>query len=253
MLSDQQFIHYLRQLSLPEVGEQGQSDLLNKKILIVGCGGLGTAAALYLAGSGIGEIVIADGDKVERSNLARQLTYSTTDVGRLKVDALADRLNAVNPEVKITKVSTYLQGEQLSCMVRCANIVLDCSDNLSTRHEINRACVHNATDLISGSAIGWSGQLITFDFSQPKRIGCYRCLFPFDELPNAQRCSNSGVMGPVVGMIGVNQALEAIKLALGMRTSDQSIKLFDGLNNRWQSMSLCRDELCSVCSKTNME
>ncbi|CAH0524234.1 HesA/MoeB/ThiF family protein [Vibrio hippocampi] len=248
MLSDQQFTRYLRQVSLPEVGESGQEKLLNQTILVIGCGGLGSAASLYLAGAGIGKIVLADGDKIELSNLPRQLTYTVEDVGKLKVDCLRQRLTALNPEVAIRTVNKPLRDEQLSIEISLADIVLDCTDNLKTRHAINSACVAQRKDLVSGSAIGWSGQVISFPFSNHINSGCYRCLYPFDELPETQRCSDSGVMGPVVGMIGLNQSLEAIKLTLGIAQENEAIKLFNGLMNSWQALSLAREHQCTVCA-----
>ncbi|MGR5179189.1 HesA/MoeB/ThiF family protein [Vibrio parahaemolyticus] len=253
MVSDGQFRQYLRQISLPNVGESGQCKLFAANVLIVGCGGLGTAASMYLAGAGLGRLVIADDDVVEISNLPRQVTYHATDVGQEKVECLKASLQGQNPDIGVRGINKKLCGSQLSLEISMADIVLDCSDNLATRHAINAYCKQSNTDLVSGAAIGWNGQLSVFPFSTRQDIACYRCLYPFDEIKGSSRCSESSVMGPVVGMIGLYQALETIKLLAGVHQQVElpklpTLKLFDGLNGQWQTLQIARDKTCSVCA-----
>ncbi|MFA0087105.1 HesA/MoeB/ThiF family protein [Vibrio sp. E150_011] len=254
MLADLQFKRYVRQISVPDIAESGQQGLLNSHVLIIGCGGLGTAASLYLAGAGIGRLVIADQDVIELSNLPRQIAYRQQDVGSKKTEALKQQLMDRNPEINVRTVSKYLDGKQLSLEVSLADIVLDCSDNMRTRQAINKACYMTKTDLVSGAAIGWGGQISVFRFNAETSIPCYRCLYPFDELASAQRCSESGIIGPVVGMIGVYQALETIKLAGNVSLSaSPKLKIFDGLNGNWRSLNIQKDPTCTVCCNEYQE
>jgi sulfur carrier protein ThiS adenylyltransferase len=253
MVNDDQFKQYLRQISLPNIGEEGQSKLLKANVLIVGCGGLGTAASMYLAGAGVGCIAIADDDVVEMSNLPRQVTYHTKDIGIAKVECLKTSLQQQNPDVRVRSLNTKLDGNQLLLEITLADVVVDCSDNLATRHAINAYCKQSNTDLVSAAAIGWNGQLSVFPFSSSLEIACYRCLYPFDEIKGSSRCSESSVMGPVVGMMGLYQALETIKLLAGVhpQVSQQkppTLKLFDGLNGQWQTLQIAREQTCTVCS-----
>lgn len=249
MLSDQEFLRYNRQIMLPEIGETGQAKLSQAQILLVGAGGLGSAAALYLAGAGIGHLVIADDDEVESSNLQRQVIYRDSDAGLAKAEQAADQLRALNPHIRVRPVKARLAGQRLAMEVALADVVLDCSDNLETRHAVNQACLEARKPLIAGAAIRWQGQLMAFDF----RAGqgpCYHCLFP--RRPGAtdqpQNCSNSGIAGPVVGTIGTLQALETIKLLAGAGdVGFATLKQFDGLNMTWQSFRLAHDHRCPVC------
>ncbi|MCW8348848.1 HesA/MoeB/ThiF family protein [Vibrio sp. ZSDZ65] len=254
MVLDNQFQRYVRQISVPEIAERGQERLLSSHVLVIGCGGLGTAASLYLAGAGIGRLVIADQDIVELSNLPRQIAYRQDDVGASKVTALRQQLLARNDDVSIRTVKTFLSGAQLKLEVSLADIVIDCSDNLPTRHAINQACYETKTNLVSGAAIGWNGQLTVFGFASQPSAPCYRCLYPFDDLSAPIDCSSSGVVGPVVGMIGVYSALEAIKIASGrVQSITPTIKMFDGFNGHWQSLKLQHDPECRVCASGQKE
>lgn len=253
MVNDDQFKQYLRQISLPNIGETGQSKLLKSNVLMVGCGGLGTAASMYLVGAGIGSLVIADNDLVETSNLPRQVTYQAKDVGSAKVDCLKASLQQQNPDVRVRGINKKLSGNQLLLEITLADIVIDCSDNLATRHAINAYCKQSKTDLVSAAAIGWNGQLSVFPFSSTDDIACYRCLYPFDEIKGTSRCSESSVMGPVVGMMGLYQALETIKLLADVhpqvvQQTPPTLKLFDGLNGQWQTLQIAREQTCTVCS-----
>ncbi|MCR9301110.1 HesA/MoeB/ThiF family protein [Vibrio fluvialis] len=253
MLSDEQFVRYQRQISLTEIGERGQQKLLNGRVLVVGCGGLGTAAAQYLAAAGVGHLVIADDDCVELSNLHRQLAYRVTQLKQPKVVALAQTLAAINPECRVRTVQRRMDSNVLSLEVSQADIVLDCCDNLETRHAINAACFSARKPLISGSAIGWEGQLVAFDFAhQP--LGCYRCLVPDDVTPTSGRCTDLGVMGPVVGSIGNLQALMAMQWLLQLNNfQSHQVMRFDGLTMQWQKWRLLNDPDCSVCSASQSD
>lgn len=253
MVNDGQFKQYLRQISLPNMGEEGQSKLLKANVLIVGCGGLGTAASMYLAGAGVGCVVIADDDVVEVSNLPRQVTYHAKDIGIAKVECLKTSLQQQNPNVRVRSINKKLDGSQLLLEITLADVVVDCSDNLATRHAINAYCKQSDTDLVSAAAIGWNGQLSVFPFSSSLEIACYRCLYPFDEIQGSSRCSESSVMGPVVGIMGLYQALETIKLLAGVhpqvtQQKPPTLKLFDGLNGQWQTLQIAREQACAVCS-----
>jgi sulfur carrier protein ThiS adenylyltransferase len=253
MVNDGQFKQYLRQISLPNIGEEGQSKLLNSNVLIVGCGGLGTAASMYLVGAGIGSVVIADNDVVETSNLPRQVTYHAKDVGFAKVECLKASLQQQNTDVRVRGINKKLSGNQLLLEISLADVVVDCSDNLATRHAINAYCKQSNTDLVSAAAIGWNGQLSVCPFSSALEIAWYRSVSPFEANKGSSRCSESSVMGPVVGMMGLYQALEAIKLLAGVhpqvaQQKPPTLKLFDGLNGQWQTLQIAREQACTVCS-----
>lgn len=245
-LTDQQFLRYQRQISLPEIQEIGQSKLNKASVLIVGCGGLGSASALYLSASGVGQLVIADGDTVESSNLQRQVIYQENDIGSKKVIAMKRQLSALNSDTKVRVVDALLDGQQLDIEVMMADIVVDCSDNIETRQAINLACYQHKTPLVSGSAIGWKGQLTTFSYQNG--TPCYHCLFPYQNLPQASSCNELGIMGPVVGVIGNLQALQVIKLLTqSCRINFGEIHLFDGLELSWETLTFSQDSDCSVC------
>ncbi|OBU24813.1 HesA/MoeB/ThiF family protein [Photobacterium aquimaris] len=249
-LSDDAFIRYSRQIMLEEMGEQGQLALNNAKVLIVGAGGLGSAAAMYLAAAGVGLLVIADDDEVESSNLQRQVIYRETDVSLNKAQAACDQLLALNPLMRTRAVKANLAGFQLVMEVQQADIVLDCSDNWATRYAVNQACYQHQTLLITGAAIGWQGQLLAFDFRQISP--CYQCVFPLhnEASPQDQNCRSNGVMGPVVGIIGTLQALNAIKAITGI--GDVGVGLlqqFNGLTGKWQQVSVDADSGCPVCGQ----
>ncbi|WP_339386707.1 HesA/MoeB/ThiF family protein [Vibrio caribbeanicus] len=256
MLSDNQFVRFQRQICLEEIGEGGQKKLKDSTVLIIGCGGLGCAASLYLASAGIGKLVLVDDDLVEISNLHRQIAYMDGEQGVLKVDALSKRLSAINPQIDIRLVKKRMSEEQMRLETMMADIVLDCCDNMPSRQQINRVCHKQNKTLISASAIGWKGQFSVFDFSEISTVGgCFHCLFPFDNIESERRCVDSGVMGPVVGILGNYQALAAIqKLSMDKVYFDSNqLHLFDGLNLRWQSFSRSKVNHCLVCGVTSNE
>ncbi|PSV19032.1 molybdopterin-synthase adenylyltransferase MoeB [Photobacterium leiognathi subsp. mandapamensis] len=249
-LSDDAFIRYNRQIMLEEMGEQGQLELNNAKVLIVGAGGLGSAAAMYLAAAGVGLLVIADDDVVECSNLQRQVIYRETDVSLNKAQAACDQLLALNPLVRTRAVKAKLAGVQLAMEVQQADIVLDCSDNWATRYAVNQACYQHQTPLIAGASIGWQGQLLAFDFRQISP--CYQCVFPLsaEARPQDLNCRSNGVMGPVVATIGTLQALNAIKAIAGVgEVGFGLLQQFNGLTGKWQQVSIDTDSGCPVCGQ----
>ncbi|PKF61709.1 molybdopterin-synthase adenylyltransferase MoeB [Psychromonas sp. psych-6C06] len=246
MLTDAEMLRYSRHLLLEEVGELGQKDLKKGKVLIIGMGGLGSPASLYLAAAGVGSIVIADFDCLEVSNLQRQIAYKTADIGTDKVALMKQRLEQLNPEVRVRSITREMDKEQLMMELMMVNLVLDCTDNMASRQMINAACVEAQVPLIVGAAIRMEGQLMFFDHGEPE-AACYHCLFPTDE-EQTLNCSNSGVLGPVVGTIGTLQALEAIKHITGLPSGIKNkLKLFDGKTLDWQTFAINKDPQCNVC------
>lgn len=246
MLNDQSFLRYSRQLLLEEVGLSGQQRLQSATVLLAGLGGLGSPAALYLAAAGVGTLLLADHDKLDITNLQRQILYKTNNLGLLKSKLAHNHLNDLNPQGRYVSLTRRLEGEWLDQHVKQANLVLDCSDNMKTRHDINAACIKNSKPLISASAVGFSGQIMIL--KPPWTYGCYHCLFPNkDEVK--RNCRTAGVLGPVVGIIGAMQALEAIKFLCGiLPSSDGKLYLFDGRSLQWTTLNLSRDNTCQVCS-----
>lgn len=256
MLTDKDFIRYQRHVSLPEIGEAGQVQLMRSHVLIIGCGGLGSAASLYLAAAGVGKLVVVDDDHVDSSNLQRQVVYRERDIGLAKTEAMAYQLNQLNPSTQVRTIDKRLDKSQLQLEVMLADVVLDCSDNMPTRQLINQVCFQQNTPLISAAAIGWQGQFAVFDYSDEKQnTGCYRCLYPFDELQQGMKCSETGVVGPVVGMMGNYQALAAIqKLGAGkFHVECGHLHLFDGLRISWQTMVISKDQECQICMSCRTE
>jgi molybdopterin/thiamine biosynthesis adenylyltransferase len=246
MLTDSEILRYSRHLLLEDVGEPGQKSLKNSKVLIIGMGGLGSPAAMYLAAAGVGRLVLSDFDQLDVSNLQRQIAYQTSDIGVDKVTLMQNRLQAINPESRVRTINKQMSSAQLSMELMMADLVLDCTDNMSSRQMINAACVNAKVPLIVGAAIRLEGQLMLFDHSQPD-AACYHCLFPSNE-EQVLNCSNSGVLGPVVGTIGTMQALEAIKYIVGLPSGIKNkLKLFDGKTLDWQTFSINKDPNCSVC------
>lgn len=252
-LSDAALARYSRQLLLPEVDIAGQQALAAAQVLIVGMGGLGCPAALYLTAAGVGALTLADADVIDLSNLQRQVLYTEADIGTPKVSAAARRLAALNPEVRLHALQARLNGAALMASVAAATLVIDASDNFATRYAINRACVALGRPLVSAAGIRLEGQFAVFDTRQAASP-CYACLYP--ELPGgdddapAERCSAAGVLGPLVGILGSLQALEAIKLIVGRgQASLGRVCLFDAARLEWQSITLPRDPACAVCSQ----
>ncbi|AGH82193.1 adenylyl transferase [Psychromonas sp. CNPT3] len=246
MLSDPETLRYSSHLLLKDIGGAGQQKLKSSKVLIIGMGGLGSPAALYLAAAGVGTLVIADFDVIESSNLQRQIAYSSQDIGKHKVLAMKARLEALNPHIRIRSINKAMHEEQLLIELTMIDLVLDCTDNMNARQLINRACVQTKTPLLVGAAIRMEGQLMFFD-NQSADSACYHCLFPTTE-EQALNCSNSGIVGPVVGIIGTMQALEAIKYIVGLPLAlKNKLKLFDAKTLDWQTFAIQKNNQCTVC------
>ncbi|OWO79932.1 molybdopterin-synthase adenylyltransferase MoeB [Photorhabdus luminescens] len=245
MLNDQEFMRYSRQLLLEDIGPEGQEKLKSSRVLIVGLGGLGAPASLYLAGAGVGTIYLADDDQLHISNLQRQILYRTEEIPAVKAELAANQLNALNPLIKTIVLNQRQNRESLITIVKQIDLVLDCSDNMTTRHAINAACVAMRKPLISGSAVGFSGQLMVFE--PPYLHGCYSCLYPEQEEP-LRNCRTAGVLGPVVGIIGTLQALEAIKMLTGLPSPlSGKLRLFDGKQQSWSTLQLNPSQQCPIC------
>lgn len=243
-MNDADFMRYSRQLLLEDIGLAGQQRLLASRALIVGLGGLGSPAALYLAGAGVGALLLADDDKVHISNLQRQIAFSEKDIDQPKALATQRRLAQLNPHLRLQALNTRLAGDALREAVSQVDLVLDCSDNMVTRQAVNAACVTLEKPLVTASAVGFGGQLAVF--TPPFTHGCYRCLWPQEGEPE-RNCRNAGIVGPVVGILGALQALEAIKLLCGMDTERSSLRLFDGRSLQWRALALQRASGCPVC------
>ena len=248
-MNDDQLLRYSRHILLPEIGVEGQEAILAARVLVVGAGGLGSPAAMYLAAAGVGTLVLCDGDTVDLTNLQRQILHSAEGVGRLKVDSGRDTLLRLNPQARVETLAERLEGAALDAQVAAADIVLDCSDNFATRHAINRACVNHRKPLVSGAAIRFDGQVSVFDLRQAESP-CYHCLFPEGQEVEEIRCAVMGVFAPLTGIIGATQAAEALKLLVGCGTSlDGRLLLLDGLAMEWRSVMLGRDPACTVCAR----
>ena len=247
-MNDEQLLRYSRHILLPEIGVEGQERLRAARALVVGAGGLGCPAALYLAAAGVGRLTIADSDRVDLTNLQRQILYRTDSVGAPKVDAARATLGAVNPEVELVTLQKRLQADDLPEVVAGADIVLDCSDNFATRHAINRACVTYRKPLVSGAAIRFDAQLMVFDLRKPD-APCYACLFPEDGEIEEVQCAVMGVFAPMTGAVGALQAMEAIKLLAGAGESlNGRLLLLDAKSAEWRTVRVSKDPDCAVCS-----
>lgn len=245
-MNDNQLLRYSRQIMLPQIDIEGQQKLLDANVLIVGAGGLGSPAALYLAAAGVGTLTIYDNDTVDLSNLQRQITHHTPDIGTDKVISTRQTLNQLNPEVKISAIKQRLEGDQLNYEVMQADVVLDCSDNFTTRFAINSACVKQQTPLVSGAAIRFEGQIAVFT-SGKNDSPCYNCLYHSDG-EDLQNCATNGVIAPLTGIIGSIQALEAMKLIIDIGEAlTGRLLLLDGLTMEWNTMKLRKNPDCPTC------
>ncbi len=245
MLSDQDFLRYSRQLLLEEFGLDAQEKLQAASVLIVGLGGRGAPAALYLAAAGVGKLLLADDDPLHISNLQRQILYRSSETGQPKAELAKNHLLALNPQIEAIALSQRLDADSLAALMSSIDLVLDCSDNMPTRHAVNAACIASNTPLISGSAVGFGGQLLVL--TPPFAHGCYRCLWPDDSEPQ-RNCRTAGVLGPVVGTVGTLQALEALKMLAGETSPlDGKLRLFDGRQQTWRTLALTRSSGCPVC------
>jgi len=248
-MDDPQLLRYARHILLDDFGIEGQARLLAARVLIVGAGGLGSPAALYLAAAGVGHLVLVDDDCVELSNLQRQILHTTARVGQPKAESGRAMLVELNPDVRVTSLVARLDDAQLQKEVARADVVLDCSDNFATRHAINRACVAEAKPLVAGAAIRYAGQVGVYDLRNA-HAPCYHCVFPDADEVEAESCATTGVFAPLVGIIGAVQAAEALKLLTGIgQTLNGRLLQLDARTMRWRESRVTRDAACPVCAE----
>ena len=250
-MNDQQLLRYSRHILLPEIGIEGQQKLLNANVLIIGVGGLGSPAALYLAASGVGKLILCDDDNVDLTNLQRQIIHRSSSVGHKKVESARILLGEINSEVNVIALNERLDGTRLEEVVQQADIVLDCSDNFATRYAINRACLANKKPLVSGAATRFSGQVSVFDFRR-SNSPCYHCLYPEHGEEEETRCAVMGIFAPLVGIVGSMQATEALKLLLDLGSSlCGRLLVIDALDMEVHTAKLSKDPACPICNPSH--
>lgn len=246
-MNDNQLLRYSRHILLPQIAYEGQEKLTKSRALVVGAGGLGSPAALYMAAGGVGELTVCDFDTVDLTNLQRQIIHTTQSVGINKAISAQRTLNAMNPDILVNTVQDKSTEQVFEKLIMAADVVLDCSDNFATRYALNRLCFKLKKPLVSGAAIGFEGQVTVFDFRH-QTSPCYHCLFPDDGSETEMRCSENGVFSPLVGMIGTTQAAEAMKLLMSIGQSlEGRLLLLDALNMEWRTIKLSKDQQCAVC------
>jgi len=250
-MNDHQLLRYSRHILLDEVGIEGQQRLLASHALVIGAGGLGSPAALYLACSGVGHLTLVDDDRVDLTNLQRQIAHSLDRVGQPKVTSVAHAVAGLNPDVQVTAIAQRVHAGSLDHLVPLADVVLDCSDNFATRQAVNAACVRHGRPLVSGAAIGFDAQVSVFD-PRDAASPCYACLFPPDSPIREASCATMGVWAPLVGIVGSVQAAEALKLLAGVGTSLAGrLQMLDARDMRWTEVALPRHPDCPVCKDGN--
>lgn len=246
-MNDEQLLRYSRHILLDEVGIEGQEKLLASHVLIIGAGGLGSPVALYLGSAGVGRITIVDHDRVDATNLQRQIAHNLARIGAFKAESVVQAIAAINPDVTVVPVTQRADDALLDQLVREADVVLDCTDNFTTRHAINRACVKHQKPLVSGAAIRFDGQLAVYD-PRSEQSPCYACVFPESDMLEETRCAVMGVFAPLVGIVGTVQAAEALKLLCGVGESlTGRLLMLDGRSMAWNEMKLVRNMSCTVC------
>lgn len=246
-MNDDQLLRYSRHILLDEIGIEGQENLLASHVLIVGAGGLGSPAALYLGSAGVGRITVVDPDRVDATNLQRQIAHTVARIGEFKASSVVQAVAAINPDVKVTPVAQFADKALLDQLVCEADLVLDCTDNFASRHAINRACVRHRRPLVSGAAIRFDGQVAVYD-SRDARSPCYACIFPESDLAEEAHCATMGVFAPLVGIIGTVQAAEALKLLCGIGEAlTGRLLMLDGRSMAWHEMKLTKNSACAAC------
>ncbi|NBW55294.1 MAG: molybdopterin-synthase adenylyltransferase MoeB [Betaproteobacteria bacterium] len=247
-MNDAQLLRYSRHILLNELGDLGQQQLLDSHAVVIGAGGLGCSAALFLASSGMGHITLVDHDEVDLTNLQRQIGHNTERIGQAKVNSARQAMLDLNPDTWVTALQQKADAALLDKLLPTAQVVLDCSDNFQTRHMLNLACVQHRVPLVSGAVIRLDGQLTTYDARQSDSP-CYACVFPPDQAPEEISCATMGVLAPLVGVIGSLQAAEALKLMTGIGSSLVGrLQMLDGRSLAWTEMRLRRHANCPVCS-----
>ena len=251
-MNDQDLERYGRHILLPEIDYEGQQKLLDSHVLVVGLGGLGSPASIYLASSGIGNLTLCDFDKVELSNLQRQIVHKEDMLQINKAQSAKSFISSINSNIKINVVDKKLSENEFDLYVKKNSVdaILDCSDNFQTRYSVNKVAFKNKIPLISGSAIRFEGQLAIFDF-RDNSSACYECLFPDNGEENELRCADHGILAPVVGIMGVMQSLETIKVLLNLSSVKNKLRIFDGKSNEWKTITLKKDKECAICSSSS--
>ena len=246
-MDDSQLLRYSRHILLDELGPDAQQRFGAAHALIIGVGGLGAPVAQFLAAAGVGTITLCDADRVDLTNLQRQILFATSDIGHAKVDAATARLAAVNPTIALNPVRERVGPASLATLVASADVVVDCCDNFETRHAVNRACIAASKPLVSGAAIRFDGQVAVFDARDPQSP-CYHCLFGEGDELEETRCATMGVFAPLVGIVGATQAAEALKLiAVVGESLAGRLLLLDALSMQWRELHVPRDPDCPVC------
>lgn len=248
-MNDSQLLRYSRHILLDEVGVEGQTTLLSSHALIVGAGGLGSPVALYLGSAGVGRITVVDNDRVDTTNLQRQIAHTLSRVGQFKADSVRQAIAEINPDVQVTPITVRADDALLDELLPQVDLVLDCCDNFATRQAINRACVKHRKPLVSGAAIRFDGQVAVYDPRQ-QSSPCYACVFPPSEAVEEAQCASMGVFAPLVGMVGTVQAAEALKLLCGIgRPLTGRLMMLDGRNMDWSEVRITRHPGCPVCGQ----
>lgn len=246
-MNDDQLLRYSRHILLEDIGIEGQQRILGGHVLVVGAGGLGSPVALYLGGAGVGQITIADGDRVDLTNLQRQVAHRLSRLGQPKAQSAARSIAEINPDVQVHPLGERVDAATLAPLVRRADVVVDCSDNFATRHAINAACVQAGKPLVSGAAIGFDGQVSVYD---PRTGPCYACVFPPEAAFEEAQCATMGVFAPLVGIIGTVQAAETLKLLAGIGTSLAGrLQMLDARSMTWSEIRIARQSGCAVCGQ----
>ena len=246
-MNDDQLLRYSRHILLPQIDIAGQETLNRSRVLIVGAGGLGSPVALYLAASGVGNLIICDGDRVDLTNLQRQIIHHNHSIGLSKVSSAKQTLQTLNPEINVTALEERVDTARLQQLVADVDAVVDATDNFTTRHDINRACVIHKKPLISGAAVRFDGQISVFDL-RSANSPCYHCLYPDIGHQDDMPCAIMGVFSPLVGIIGCMQAAETLKILLNLGQSlNGRLQILDGLTMNWRSIKILKDPACTVC------
>ena len=248
-MTDDQLLRYSRHILLDELGIEGQQRLLAAHVLVIGAGGLGSPVALYLGSAGVGRLTIVDHDRVDVTNLQRQIAHNLARVGQPKAESARDTIAAINPDVQVHPLIERADAARLDTLVRDTDVVVDCSDNFATRQAVNAACVAHRKPLVSGAAIGFDGQVSVYDTRQPD-APCYACVFPPESTFEEVQCATMGVFAPLVGIIGSVQAAETLKLLAGVGSSLAGrLQLLDGRTMEWHELRTPRAPACTVCGQ----
>ena len=246
MLTNHEKLKFSRQILIDKIGEKGQLAIQKANILIVGVGGLGNPAAQYLAAAGIGKLILADGDKIELTNLPRQILFSEAQIGENKAEAAQEKLQEQYPECEIEVIDEMLDLELARDLVSDVDLVLDCTDNIAARYLLNQVCYQAKVPLIIGAATGFDGQCLVVN-SQHNNCACYQCLFPKTAQAPAQNCQTVGILGPVLAIIAGMQTLQALKIITGQKVPVNQFMMFDGLAATWQEFKLTQQNNCPIC------